>query len=391
MGIFVKKTLNRLMKSESGFALPLVLVLLLLGGLIISPLLGYMSTGIIVGEQKEQMMERLYTADAGVEDALWYLISVNSTLESLTFPVNWIVPNINGNSADVTIEKENDLVLKITSEATNDDGSTIIETHVEYIDFSGILNNVATSPNEIDPQGGGEATPELIGTVNGTYTDDWPTAEQLSAYFLRFVDTIEDNYTSDTIDINSLPEDIDGNKIIGPLYRDGDLTITSQNGPAGMTLKLEGTIYVTGLFDMATTNKNFNLNLNGHTIFVRDDSTSTDPDPAMEIGSKCTLTTGSGCLIAVGYIYLQPKIDTTEGDFLFIMSVEDVVRFQPQPNSYYYGSIAGNVEVELWPGGTFEWEEWYECDDEGENCHSRVNFPNGYIKVFEILDWLVSS
>lgn len=49
----------------------LALILLLLTGLIIAPLLSFMSTGLIIQRKQEQRALELYAADAGVEDALW--------------------------------------------------------------------------------------------------------------------------------------------------------------------------------------------------------------------------------------------------------------------------------------------------------------------------------
>jgi len=72
----VKRTLNKLIRGEKGQALIIVLVLILLGGLVIGPVLNYMSTGIKVGKVVyENKMYELYAADAGIEDALWYLQS----------------------------------------------------------------------------------------------------------------------------------------------------------------------------------------------------------------------------------------------------------------------------------------------------------------------------
>jgi hypothetical protein len=71
-----KRILNRLIADEKGQALMMVLVLILLGGLIIAPMLSYMSTGIKAGKEVyENKMYELYAADAGIEDALWYLQS----------------------------------------------------------------------------------------------------------------------------------------------------------------------------------------------------------------------------------------------------------------------------------------------------------------------------
>jgi len=62
-------------KGERGQAFILVLILLLLGGLMISPLLGFMSTGLIAGQANEERMAEVYAADAGIEDAIWKIMN----------------------------------------------------------------------------------------------------------------------------------------------------------------------------------------------------------------------------------------------------------------------------------------------------------------------------
>jgi len=69
----MKKRLIRAIKSESGQALPIVLVLLLLGGLLIAPTLSYASTSLNAGQIIEKNVKGLYAADAGIEDVLWKL------------------------------------------------------------------------------------------------------------------------------------------------------------------------------------------------------------------------------------------------------------------------------------------------------------------------------
>jgi len=63
--------MNLLSKRESGQAFVLVLILLLIGGLMLTPLLGFVSTGLKASQLYEQKTDELYAADAGVEDALW--------------------------------------------------------------------------------------------------------------------------------------------------------------------------------------------------------------------------------------------------------------------------------------------------------------------------------
>jgi len=67
----MKRRLIKAIKGESGQALPIVLVLLLLGGLLIAPTLSYAATSLNAGQIVEKNVNGLYAADAGVEDALW--------------------------------------------------------------------------------------------------------------------------------------------------------------------------------------------------------------------------------------------------------------------------------------------------------------------------------
>ncbi|MFC1927930.1 hypothetical protein ACFLW7_05095, partial [Chloroflexota bacterium] len=103
-----------------------------LGGLIMAPLLGLTSTGLLAGRVYEEKTDELYAADAGVEDGIWHLThggSVNDTLE-LT---------VNGKAVTVEIEELphdcNELATyEITSTAVSQDGSsTTILTQVTGI------------------------------------------------------------------------------------------------------------------------------------------------------------------------------------------------------------------------------------------------------------------
>jgi len=80
-------------------------ILLLVGGLIITPLLGFMSTGLIVGQTYEKKTTELYATDAGVEDAL-------NKIKTGAFPAldegdstTYQLPDVNGYPVDVTVNK----------------------------------------------------------------------------------------------------------------------------------------------------------------------------------------------------------------------------------------------------------------------------------------------
>lgn len=95
----MKTALNKLMRTEQGQALPIVLILLLLGGLIISPFLGYMGTGIKAGMVHETRMEELYAADAGAEDALWKI-----KYDQIPAVLPYSLATINGKTVTVDID-----------------------------------------------------------------------------------------------------------------------------------------------------------------------------------------------------------------------------------------------------------------------------------------------
>lgn len=69
----MKKVIKKILRGERGQALPMVLILIGVSGLIVAPLLFYMSSGLSVGMTYERLSEEFYAADAGVEDALWHI------------------------------------------------------------------------------------------------------------------------------------------------------------------------------------------------------------------------------------------------------------------------------------------------------------------------------
>jgi hypothetical protein len=69
----MKKILNKLIRKTEGQALPMVLIVMAVGGLIIAPLLTYTSSGLKVGQVYEEITDEFYAADGGVEDGLWQI------------------------------------------------------------------------------------------------------------------------------------------------------------------------------------------------------------------------------------------------------------------------------------------------------------------------------
>jgi len=69
----VARLWKQVIKGEKGQALPMVLILLVLGGLLIAPSLSYVSTSLNAGHLVEKNLRGVLAADAGVENALWCL------------------------------------------------------------------------------------------------------------------------------------------------------------------------------------------------------------------------------------------------------------------------------------------------------------------------------
>ena len=377
----MKNMMKRAIRDEKGAALVLVLVLLLVSGLIIGPLLSYMGTGLNTGEIYEIRTDELYAADAGIEDAIWKIqhgeAPVCAASRSWTYPSPITV---NGKTVQVTIEYQDDGGFKITSAAVSDDGGgtagitgTAIESYVSalYMDFSSLLDNAIISYDTIDIQpnnlvDGDVWLPDADdleisdpADITGEVKDQddieltWPTATQLSAYYLDDVEGSPDPGSS---------IDVKYTKTLGPCYRDGSLTVDNTGDPD--TLVLGGTVYVTGdvEFSQSGASHNYTIDLNGHTIFA---------EGAISFPSNVVGISGPGCIIAVGDIDFQPSI--AGEDFVLVMSIEGVVDFQPSGD--FTGCVAGNAHVQLQPNCTIHW-----ISPEGKG----LDFPMGEVNEDEL-------
>ena len=351
----LRKMLTHPRKNESGQgALAIVLILLMLGAIILTPLLVFMNTGLKAGGVYESKMQEFYAADAGVEDAIW-------EIKNESFVSNYtLADKVNDRDVNVTIGNVSGggySGYKIISTATSDTGgNTTIVCYYGALNFSGLFDNAISSDNKVDLKNkvnvtGNVSTPGCVyagytscGCPNCTYSADcpnctkccsqeplsWPNASDLSAYYwdkVRDLDPLDPYYGGD-IELN-------GNDItIKPLYRYGDLSISNSKGQNNPTATLNGTVYVTGNLDIPQ-GKDFTLNLSNQTIYCEGNITM--PPKAVNI-------TGSGCIIAVGDILFQPKsIGGSNDTFVFILSVNGTVTVKP--SGTFYGAIAGKNTV----------------------------------------------
>ncbi len=387
----MKSVLQGAIRDEKGNVFILVLILLVVGGLILAPMLGLMSTGLMSGQVYERHTHRLYAADAGVEDAIWRIkhgAIAPESWEPCQDRPDWDLYrypeplSVGNKSVEVVVYRRDwdetcgeNLTYQILSTAATDDGggtaaiisSTTIDAHlsVSYLDLSALLDNAIVSEDTITLQPGNEVNGDVWlpdeedletssgVTINGTVKDEddesltWPTSEQLSSYYM--------------VDVEGAPDpgffiDIEYTNTMGPCYREGSLTVDNTGDPA--TLVLEGTVYVTGdLVFQQSGSHNYTVDLNGQTSFV---------EGSIDFPSNHVTICGSGCIIAVGDINFQPSIASGEDDFVLVMSVTGEVNFQPSGD--FTGCVAGNAHVQLQPGCTIDW-----ISPEGKG----LNVPSG--------------
>ena len=359
----MKIAVKKLIRDEKGHAMVLTLIMLLIGGLVSAPLLDHMGTGIVTGEVYEVKTAELYAADAGVEDAMWNIQLKTDKVQGLTQcdqSTNYTITGVNGKTVDVTITlmtiwDDVPCDYRIESTATGDGSGTEIEAYIagesKYGDYWGIMDSVLTSLGEIKLKPGTNITPS-VGNHSPLeyYGGGWPEIWELEDFYGQQVED-EDPYPFGTIDLNGVDMDL------GPLYREGELDIVNtSNTPA--TLTLTGTIYITGDTLIGKTGKDFALHLNDQTIFVA--SNSSDPQKALWVGGQCTIV-GGGTIVVIGDIYFEPNIEAGMTEPIFIMSVTGETF--THPGGDFYGSIAGNVEIQLQPGTSINYpeeEDWYE-------------------------------
>jgi hypothetical protein len=147
----MKTIMNGLVRDEKGAGvLALVLVLLVVGGLVLTPLLGLMGTGLATGTTYERKTDELYAADAGVEDAILKIQNQDQMDDQWAEKVRalscqggndtlpYTISGVNGKSVAVTIvlvrNETYDRIYSITSIATSPENNsqTTIESYVRY-------------------------------------------------------------------------------------------------------------------------------------------------------------------------------------------------------------------------------------------------------------------
>ena len=144
--VTLRNGLKRLVGDEDGKVLIMALVALVVGALLLTPLLGFMSSGLIAGQVYENKTSELYAADAGVMDAIWKIQSGHvreprGCDNPTEFPYDYSIADlINHRNVNVSIDYVDNQTFRITSKAAGDrDSVTTIESYVFYGSEWGIL------------------------------------------------------------------------------------------------------------------------------------------------------------------------------------------------------------------------------------------------------------
>jgi len=285
----MKRAVKRIVRDEKGGAMELVLTLLTVGGLILAPLLGLMSTGLLAGQVYERKTQEYYAADAGVEDCIAWLLDGKDGNEAW----EWYCENntarrlspiyVNGRSVDVTLEGLSaSNVYKITSTVTGPQGrTTILCTLFAVAWIKGDLNidhtyygNAYVDGNVTVENPGGMINGDLVAAGDLTLENQVDLSSNVSVSG----DVTLENNTDLTGNLCAGGEVTLGQSatITGDVYVEGDLVLDNNS-------KVYGNVFITG----GTIKLAQNCDIVGN-IYADGDTTITFRNPNANIfGSVC--------------------------------------------------------------------------------------------------------
>jgi len=309
--------LNRITKEQGGFALPMALVLLFFGGFLVVASTNLMATSLKSNIVTEEKTRGFYAADAGIEDVVWqYKVGEDPFAGSSSYILG---EQLNGMT--VTLEELEEpeqtaqgllYTIKSTASLNGEVKGEIIAELVGGADFTWMFDAAITSAEDVYLSPGTEVVGDVVygtdidnkGDVDGDIVNDpelsdkWPSAILLSTYYYNQVKDLTP-YPSDQITISGTECNP---TVIGPLYRDGNLTLKGSGWA-----RIDGTVYVTGTITFNPT-PSCNIDLNTKTIFSNYSNNCSGT--AIYIGPNTKLW-GTGCIIAVGNIVFQPNLEGT--------------------------------------------------------------------------------
>jgi len=393
MGKRIKALVNELIRDNSGQALILVLVFLLLGSLMIVPLLSFMGTGLQTNQIYEFKAQELYAADAGMGDAILKIQEGSDGLPGpFDYPLLYSIANVNDRQVSVTIIYVDDAVTyKVTAIATSDDGSsTTIESYVSMTTSAGAFEygivalggditlsgnaEVGSSPDlfegnvhangdislsgNAEVQGDATATGEIsTGGNSEILGDQVEDAQPLDA---TSVDTQQYLQEAEFGGIHEGTLSISGNGYydLGPLYITGNLSISGNR-----RVRLGGTVYVDGTINMSG-----NTRIEGPWTIVAQGSIALTGNTKLDVDDMPFVMSTGGDITITGNNWTSAVVYAVNGDVTLA------------GNSKVYGSVIGQ-SVTATGNNTVEY-----CTTLG----TREDLPISSGGALQVLTWGIS-
>ena len=382
----MKNTVRRAVRDQRGMVFIVVLIFMLFGFMIITPLMSYMYGGRLNTNRNENRMHELYAADAGIEYAI-RLIQVRDAIVpdvvgdigTRDIPSGYsgrpeTINRKNVESITMTLRGDNvtntslEGVYRIVSTAAGPSSNTTVTANARLIISNTFMLNAITARNDVtiqpaahsenstvvvgNVQYGGDiktvpATLEIGDVISGNVTHeeaDWPTEQEMIDYYSANISQLGAPHYDVTDHPGRWDPLVGGLPAIrpsgpppeGPFLYTGDLLFRKEENAS---VDINGTIYVDGDLTLLSPIGAYKseIYLNGYTIFVTGD---------VDIQDDAYTLHGPGAIVALGNVKFYPSV--TAGGFLFVMSVNGNVDFQP--SGVYYGSVAGN-NVSIQPNG----------------------------------------
>ncbi|PIU56922.1 MAG: hypothetical protein COS87_00715 [Chloroflexi bacterium CG07_land_8_20_14_0_80_45_17] len=132
----------KIIKEQKGQALPIVLILLVVGGLLIVPTLNYASTSLKGHEVVESRTLEIYAADAGVEDAAYKILTNYDPFASLAVEGSYtysLTDPINDLPVSAKVTK-----LSLIADFIGDDEYKVDQPHESWVTFNSPAVSEAT-------------------------------------------------------------------------------------------------------------------------------------------------------------------------------------------------------------------------------------------------------
>ncbi|MFC1961690.1 hypothetical protein ACFLWN_01385 [Chloroflexota bacterium] len=364
------KLIGRILREQSGQALPLALAMLAIGSLIVVPLLNLTATALRAGTREERQMYEHYAANAGIMDCIRKIIIDDPHIppHGEGWSYDYSIPDTNNRSVDVIISTIDQNNWKITSTAiSGNGGSTELECYIEKKSY---LPNAVTSTSVIVNNDGTvngnvqwnsvKGTLTNPGIINGEIIDsavEWPTIEEVEAFYLDQVDgapIYEGNLT-----LSLGPETLADPYSLGPIYINGNLVIG--NGPSAV--RLDGLVYVNGSVSI---NREVNAYMNNNTIFSQSTFWASPNAKVYEYG----------CIVSIPIITFYPDMDRDSCVILWTVDDQNTLDVGSAGKTIYgaayspymvtvarastltYTEFPPDMSIPPLPGGTFRIVGW---------------------------------